>query len=75
VHCARSRVTIAPLRLWRAKEYAHLLSDGSNIDVISGSTLHIMEGADFNVESISGDELMAAVVAIISEHKRWDPVV
>jgi hypothetical protein len=29
-----------------------------------------MEGADFNVESISGDELMAAVVAIISEHKR-----
>jgi hypothetical protein len=29
-----------------------------------------MEGCDVKVEMISDDELMAAVVAIISEHKR-----
>jgi hypothetical protein len=29
-----------------------------------------MEGSDVKVEAISDDELMAAVVAIISEHKR-----
>jgi hypothetical protein len=29
-----------------------------------------MEGAGVKVEAISDDDLMAAVVAIISEHKR-----
>jgi hypothetical protein len=29
-----------------------------------------MEGADVKVEAISDDDLMAAVVTIISEHKR-----
>jgi hypothetical protein len=29
-----------------------------------------MEGTDVKVEAISADELMAAVVGIIAEHKR-----